>query len=61
MKNKHNKHNLPSLFSICNMGPQVSVQSRDDDVFLHDEAEDEEVFVNNHSFVYIYIYVTIAE
>ena len=38
MKNKHNKRNLPSLLSICNPGPQVSVQSRDDDVLLHDEA-----------------------
>ena len=25
MKNKHNKRNLPSLLSICNLGPQVSV------------------------------------
>ena len=39
MKNKHNKRNLPSLLSICNLGPQVSVQSRDDDVLLHDEAD----------------------
>ena len=39
MKNKHSKRNLPSLLSICNLGPQVSVQSRDDDVFLHDEAD----------------------
>ena len=39
MKNKHNKHNLFSLLSTCNLGPQVSVESRDDGVFLHDEAD----------------------
>ena len=39
MKNKQNKRNLTSLLSICNLGPQVSVQSRDDEVFLHDEAD----------------------
>ena len=38
MKNKH-KRNLSSLLSTCNLRPQVSVESRDDGVFLHDEAD----------------------
>ena len=39
MKNKHNKRNLSSLLITCNLGPQVSVENRDDGVFLHDEAD----------------------
>ena len=38
MKNKH-KLNLSSFLSTCNLGPQISVESRDDGVFLHVEAE----------------------
>ena len=38
MKNKH-KRNLSIVLSTCNLGSQVSVESRDDGVFLHVEAE----------------------
>ena len=38
MKNKHTR-NLSSLLSTCNLGPQVSVESRDDGVFLHVEPD----------------------
>ena len=38
MKNKH-KLNRSSFLSTCNLGPQVSVESSDDGVFLHVEAE----------------------
>ena len=37
MKNKY-KRNLSSLLSTCNLGPQVSVESRDDGVLLHVEV-----------------------
>ena len=39
MKNKHNKRGLSRLLSTFNMGCGVSVESRDDGVFLHDEAD----------------------
>ena len=39
MKNKHNKRGLSRLFSTFNLGNGVSVESRDDGVFLHDEAD----------------------
>ena len=38
MKNKH-KRNLSSLLSTRNLGTQISVDSRDDGVFLHVEAD----------------------
>ena len=38
MKNKH-KRNLSSLLSTCNLGPQVSVEGRDDGVFVHVESD----------------------
>ena len=38
MKNKHNKRGLSRLLSTFNLGCGVSVESRDDSVFLHDEA-----------------------
>ena len=39
MKNKHNKRGLSRLLSTFNLGCGVSVESRDDGVFLHDEAD----------------------
>lgn len=39
MKNKHNKRVLSNLLSTCNLGPGVSFESKDDGVFLHDEAD----------------------
>ena len=39
MKNKHNKRGLSRLFSTFNLGSGVSVESRDDGVFLYDEAD----------------------
>ena len=39
MKNKHNKHGLSRLLNMFNLGCWVSVESRDDGVFLHDEAD----------------------
>ena len=39
MKNKHNKRGLSRLLSTFNLVCGVSVQSRDDGVFLHDEAD----------------------
>ena len=38
MKNKHNKCGLSRLLSTFNLGCGMSVESRDDGVFLHDEA-----------------------
>ena len=38
MKNKHNKRGLSHLLSTFNLGCGVSVESRDDGVFLHDDA-----------------------
>ena len=39
MKNKHNKRGLSRRLSTFNLGCGVSVESRDDGVFLHDEAD----------------------
>ncbi len=39
MKNKHNKRGLTRLLGTFNLGSGVSVESRDDGVFLHDEAD----------------------
>ena len=39
MKNKHNKRGLSRLLSTINLGCGVSVESTDDGVFLHDEAD----------------------
>ena len=39
MKNKHNKRGLSRFLSTFNLGCGVSVESRDDGVFLHDEAD----------------------
>ena len=39
MKKKHNKRGLSRLLSTFNLGCGVSVESRDDGVFLHDEAD----------------------
>ena len=39
IKNKHNKRGLSRLLSTFNLGCGVSVESRDDGVFLHDEAD----------------------
>ena len=39
MKNKHNKRGLSRLLSTFNLGCGVSVESRDDGVFLHDEPD----------------------
>ena len=36
MKNKHNKRGLSRLLSTFNLGCEVSVESRDGGVFLHD-------------------------
>ena len=38
MKNNHNKRGLSRLLSTFNLGCGVSIESRDDGVFLHDEA-----------------------
>ena len=39
MKNKHNKHGLSRLLCTFNMGCGVTVDSIDDGVFGHDEAD----------------------
>ena len=39
MKNKHNKRGLSRLLSTFNLGCGVSVESRGDGVFLHDETD----------------------
>ena len=39
MKNKHNKRGLSRLLNTFNLGCGVSVESRDNGVFLHDEAD----------------------
>ena len=39
MKNKHNKRGLSCLLSTFSLGFGVSVESRDDGIFLHDEAD----------------------
>ena len=39
MKNKHNKRGLSHFPSTFNLGCGVSVESRDDGVFLHDEPD----------------------
>ena len=39
MKNKHNKRTLSRLLSTFNLGCGVSTESRDDGVFLQDEAD----------------------
>ena len=39
MKNKHNKRGLSRLLRTFNLGCGASVESRDDGVFLHDEAD----------------------
>jgi hypothetical protein len=38
MKNKHNKRVMSRLLSTFNLGKDMSVETRDEGVFLHDEA-----------------------
>ena len=39
MRNKHNKHGLSRFLNMFNLGCEVSVESKDDGVFLHDEPD----------------------
>lgn len=39
LKNKHNKRELSQVLSTCIMGANMSVESRDDGGFAHDEAD----------------------
>jgi len=39
LKNKHNKRELSRVLSVFNLGPNVSMDSRDDGGFTHDEAD----------------------
>ena len=39
LKNKRNKHELSRVLSLFNLGPHVTMDSRDDGAFTHDEAD----------------------
>ena len=39
LKNKHNKRELSRVPSLFNLGPNVTMDCRDDGAFTHDEAD----------------------
>ena len=39
INNKHNKRELSRVLSLFNLGPNITMDSRDDGAFTHDEAD----------------------